>query len=171
MRSWHSFPPLRAGLNIYLTLYLVPEASGALHLDHSDTIQEGWSLLRGVDNLLVCYYLGTSEICPDEKGGLWWEGPYKKGTATPVLLFFHYTCNIFIKIVLLRTKFVKMSQGWDFILVTSLVTKTYVPSRETTPLIKTLFHCWMGCPHKRGTTVIRNNSFSRIFSINYWKIL
>ena len=38
MRSGHSFPPLRAGLNIYLTLYLVPEASGALHLDHSDTI-------------------------------------------------------------------------------------------------------------------------------------
>ena len=38
MRSAHSFPPLRAGLNIYLTLYLVPEASGALHLDHSDTI-------------------------------------------------------------------------------------------------------------------------------------
>ena len=38
MRSGHSFPPLRAGLNIYLTLYLDPEASGALHLDHSDTI-------------------------------------------------------------------------------------------------------------------------------------
>jgi len=38
MRSGHSFPPLRAGLNIYLTLNLVPEASGALHLDHSDTI-------------------------------------------------------------------------------------------------------------------------------------
>ena len=38
MRSEHSFPPLRAGLNIYLTLYLDPEASGALHLDHSDTI-------------------------------------------------------------------------------------------------------------------------------------
>jgi hypothetical protein len=38
MRSGHSFPPLRAGLIIYLTLNLVPEASGALHLDHSDTI-------------------------------------------------------------------------------------------------------------------------------------
>ena len=38
MRSGHSFPPLRAGLNIYPTLYLVPEASGALHFDHSDTM-------------------------------------------------------------------------------------------------------------------------------------
>ena len=38
MRSGHSSPPLRAGLVMYLTLYLVPEASGADHSDQSDTI-------------------------------------------------------------------------------------------------------------------------------------
>ena len=38
MRSGHSFPPLSAGLVIYLTLNLPPEASGALHVDQSDTI-------------------------------------------------------------------------------------------------------------------------------------
>jgi len=38
MRSAHSFPPLRAGLNIYLTRNLTPEASGALQSDQSETI-------------------------------------------------------------------------------------------------------------------------------------
>ena len=37
-RSSHSFPPLRAGLNIILYLNLTPVASGALHVVHSDTI-------------------------------------------------------------------------------------------------------------------------------------
>ena len=38
MRSGHSFPPLSAGLSVYLTLYLVPVASGADHAVHSLTI-------------------------------------------------------------------------------------------------------------------------------------
>jgi hypothetical protein len=38
MRSGHSFPPLRAGLVMYLTRNLTPEASGALQLDQSVTI-------------------------------------------------------------------------------------------------------------------------------------
>ena len=38
MRSGHSFPPLRAGLVMYLTRNLTPEASGALHLDQSETM-------------------------------------------------------------------------------------------------------------------------------------
>ena len=38
MRSGHSFPPLRAGLIMYLTRNLTPEASGALQLDQSETI-------------------------------------------------------------------------------------------------------------------------------------
>ena len=37
-RSGHSFPPLRAGLNIILYLNLVPVASGALQLVQSETI-------------------------------------------------------------------------------------------------------------------------------------
>jgi hypothetical protein len=38
MRSGHSFPPLRAGLVMYLTRNLTPEASGALQSDQSETI-------------------------------------------------------------------------------------------------------------------------------------
>jgi hypothetical protein len=38
MRSGHSFPPLRAGLIMYLTRNLTPEASGALQLDQSETM-------------------------------------------------------------------------------------------------------------------------------------
>ena len=38
MRSGHSFPPLRAGLVMYLTRNLTPEASGALQADQSVTI-------------------------------------------------------------------------------------------------------------------------------------
>jgi hypothetical protein len=38
MRSWHSFPPLRAGLIMYLYLNLTPVASGVDHVVHSDTI-------------------------------------------------------------------------------------------------------------------------------------
>jgi hypothetical protein len=35
-------------------------------------------LIRGVtfferDNLIVFYYLNASEICPDKRGGVWWE--------------------------------------------------------------------------------------------------
>jgi hypothetical protein len=42
------------------------------------------SLIRGMsyfegDNLLVFYYLNTSNIWPDNRGGLWWEGSYKRG--------------------------------------------------------------------------------------------
>ena len=42
--------------------------------------------LKG-DNLVVLYYRGTSEIRPDEKGRLWLEGPYKRGT-TVFLIFY-----------------------------------------------------------------------------------
>jgi hypothetical protein len=38
MRSGHSFPPLRAGLVMYLTRNLTPEASGALQSDQSETM-------------------------------------------------------------------------------------------------------------------------------------
>jgi hypothetical protein len=54
MRSGHSFPPLRAGLNIYLTLYLDPEASGALHLDHSDTIH-GSGTVNNYNNYYITH--------------------------------------------------------------------------------------------------------------------
>jgi hypothetical protein len=37
-RSGHSFPPLRAGLSMYLKRNLVPVASGALQFDQSPTI-------------------------------------------------------------------------------------------------------------------------------------
>ena len=42
-------------------------------------------LIRGVafpegDILVVFYYLGASKICPDKRGGLRWEWPYKTGT-------------------------------------------------------------------------------------------
>ena len=46
MRSGHSFPPLRAGLNIYLTLYLVPVASGALQSDQSETIHGSGTVIN-----------------------------------------------------------------------------------------------------------------------------
>ena len=45
----------------------------------------GWrGLIRGVaslegDNLVVLYYLCASAICTDKRGGLWLEGPYKRG--------------------------------------------------------------------------------------------
>ena len=38
MRSGHSFPPLRAGLIMYLYLNLTPVASGVDHVVQSDTI-------------------------------------------------------------------------------------------------------------------------------------
>jgi len=27
-------------------------------------------------NLVISYYFSSSEIWPDNRGGLWWEGPY-----------------------------------------------------------------------------------------------
>jgi len=33
------------------------------------------------DNLLVLYYLIESKIWPDNRGGLWKEGPYKRGAT------------------------------------------------------------------------------------------
>ena len=33
------------------------------------------------DNLVVCYYLSASEIRPEKRAGLLWEGPYKRGTT------------------------------------------------------------------------------------------
>jgi len=29
------------------------------------------------DNLVQFYYFSESEICPDKRSGLWWDGPYK----------------------------------------------------------------------------------------------
>ena len=44
----------------------------------------GWSLVGGV-NLVVFYYLSSSELWHDKRGGFWWEGPYKKGTTYIVI--------------------------------------------------------------------------------------
>ena len=38
----------------------------------------GNDLIRGVvslevDSVVVFYYLNASEICPDKRGGVWWE--------------------------------------------------------------------------------------------------
>jgi hypothetical protein len=46
MRSEHSFPPLRAGLVMYLTRNLTPEASGALQLDQSETIHGNGTVIN-----------------------------------------------------------------------------------------------------------------------------
>jgi hypothetical protein len=32
------------------------------------------------DNLVVIYFLGSSEVCPGKRGGLWWEWSYKRVT-------------------------------------------------------------------------------------------
>jgi hypothetical protein len=41
-----------------------------------------WSIKRVAslagDNLVVFYYLSTSEIWLDKRCGLWWEEPYKR---------------------------------------------------------------------------------------------
>jgi len=34
-------------------------------------------------NLAVFYYFSASDIRPDKSGGLWWKGPYKRGTNEP----------------------------------------------------------------------------------------
>jgi hypothetical protein len=36
------------------------------------------------DNLVVHYYLGASEIWPDQRGGVWWERPYKSVTTVSI---------------------------------------------------------------------------------------
>jgi hypothetical protein len=53
MRSGHSFPPLRAGLVMYLTRNLTPEASGALQLDQSVTIQGSGTEIQ-IRNYTLC---------------------------------------------------------------------------------------------------------------------
>ena len=30
-------------------------------------------------NLVISYYFSSSEIWPDNRGGLWWEGPDSRG--------------------------------------------------------------------------------------------
>ena len=56
MRSGHSFPPLRAGLVMYLTRNLTPEASGALQLDQSETIHgSGTIIKRMLKSYSMCY--------------------------------------------------------------------------------------------------------------------
>ena len=46
IRSSHSFPPFNAGLKTYLTLNLVPEASGALQSDQSDMIHGSGTVMK-----------------------------------------------------------------------------------------------------------------------------
>jgi hypothetical protein len=41
-----------------------------------------------VDNLVPFYYLSTSEIWADKRGGLWWVWPDKRGSTLPK--FIHY---------------------------------------------------------------------------------
>ena len=53
MRSGHSFPPLRAGLVMYLTRNLTPEASGALQLDQSVTIHGSGTEIQ-IRNYTLC---------------------------------------------------------------------------------------------------------------------
>jgi len=43
------------------------------------------------DNLVVIYYLGASEIWLDERGDLWWEWPYKRGTTIYYFTIFSLT--------------------------------------------------------------------------------
>jgi len=40
------------------------------------------------DNLVVHYYLGASEIWPDQRGGLWWERPYKTTVSIKYIYVF-----------------------------------------------------------------------------------
>jgi hypothetical protein len=51
MRSGHSFPPLRAGLVMYLTRNLTPEASGALQADQSVTIHGSGTVIIKLVNM------------------------------------------------------------------------------------------------------------------------
>jgi hypothetical protein len=40
-----------------------------------------WMYFDEEDNLVVFYYLRSSEIWTDKRGSLWWEWPYKRGTT------------------------------------------------------------------------------------------
>jgi len=48
-------------------------------------------------NLVVFYSLCTSEICPDKRGCLWWEWPYKMGVYCIWYMYscFHYCQSMF----------------------------------------------------------------------------
>jgi len=39
------------------------------------------------DNLLIFYYVSTSETWPNKGGGLWGEGPYKRETTVLLYLY------------------------------------------------------------------------------------
>jgi len=45
------------------------------------------------NNLVVIYYLGTSEVCPGKRGGLWWEWPYKRVTILSNTILTVYMIN------------------------------------------------------------------------------
>jgi hypothetical protein len=57
MRSGHSFPPLRAGLVMYLTRNLTPEASGALQSDQSETMHGSGTV--GKKSQFILIYLNV----------------------------------------------------------------------------------------------------------------
>jgi hypothetical protein len=57
MRSGHSFPPLRAGLVMYLTRNLTPEASGALQLDQSETMHGSGTVIIKLVNIQCWRYI------------------------------------------------------------------------------------------------------------------
>ena len=67
MRSAHSFPPLRAGLVMYLTRNLTPEASGALQLDQSETIH-GSGTETAIHNYTAC----NQNFCSSGKDSLFY---------------------------------------------------------------------------------------------------
>ena len=56
MRSGHSFPPLRAGLVMYLTRNLTPEASGALQADQSVTMHGSGTVIEKKHH--TCHFHG-----------------------------------------------------------------------------------------------------------------
>ena len=64
-----------------------------VHLKRSFLLKRKRCLIKGMSsldlgNLVVLFYISTSEIWHDKRGGLWWEGPFKKGTT--VSKYLHY---------------------------------------------------------------------------------
>jgi hypothetical protein len=50
----------------------------------------GWSLVGG-DNLVVFYYLSSSELWHDKRGGFWWAKLSPSRETTPLIKpHFHY---------------------------------------------------------------------------------
>ena len=78
--SWNFDVGRGPGMNFFLVFLLSTRYKVTL------SAMKKCDFIRGVtsldwDNLVVFYYLSDSGIWPDKKGGLWWEGPYKRETT------------------------------------------------------------------------------------------